>query len=289
MLRGLHRLINRADSQAPPPHAQKKPTGRTRRRSQALSRFELIDFPDPIPYPVIETSPSDQAAMARTLALRNMRLLATIIIPLSLASCVQRGDDVALEPGKVSPPAAYSTRAGDKPFVRTWADFDAYRPAAVEEFHLVNWDGLRAVPGRSIAIRLSEGSRLVNTTAHPQYFELWLQIPENIQLGHTYHLRRASDRREISRTENRGYGSGNYSLLKDGEMTLSGMQGYDVPTLRRTRRPIATITVKRISDKSIVFHLHGQMPVVEDMGEPLHYNVNVDRTYEAQFKPIKAN
>ena len=221
---------------------------------------------------------------------KKMRLLATIFIPLSLSSCVHHGDDVTLEPGKVSPPSAYSTHSSDKPFVRSWADFDSYRSAAVEASHLVNWDGERAVPGQSIAIRLSEGTRLENTTAHPQYFEIWLQIPGDIRVGQSYELRRASDRREISRTRNWGSDSDEkteYSLLRDGEMTLSGMQGYDVPTLRKTSSSIATITLTRISDASIVFHLRGRLPVREGMGETIHYTVNVDRVYVATFKPIK--
>lgn len=220
-----------------------------------------------------------------------MRLFTTITTLSTLTACVHQGDDVSLEPGKFSPPAAYSSFSGDKPYVRSWADFDAYRSAAVEASYLVNWDGERAVLGRSIAIRLSEGSRIENTTAHPQYFEIWLQIPEDISVGEPYRLRRASDRREISRTKRWGpdpEDKTDYSLLKDGEMTLSGMQGYDTPKLRGTRSSIATITVKRISNDSIVFHLRGKLPVVEDMVETLHYNVNVDRTYEAQFRPIKS-
>lgn len=70
-------------------------------------------------------------------------------------------------------------------------------------------------------------------------------------------------------------------------MTLAGMQGYAAPKLRKTRGSVAAITVKRISDKSIVFKLDGQLPVFEDMFETLHYNVIVDRTYEAQFRVVK--
>ena len=219
-----------------------------------------------------------------------MRFFATIVLLTTLTACVHRGSDVELEAIKVSPPAGYSTPSADEPYLRTWADFEAYRSAAVEASHLVTWDGERAVPGQSIAIRLSEGSRIENTTAHPQCFDIWLQIPQDIAIGRPYKLRRAADRREISRT--RTWGSDpedrtDYSLLKDGEMTLTGMQGYDVPKLRKTRRSIATITVTRISDTGISFHLLGRMPIVEDMIRTFHYHVNVDRTYEASFKPIE--
>jgi hypothetical protein len=223
-------------------------------------------------------------------SLRIVRCITAITILSTLTACVQHGSDVLLEPGRVSPPAAFTSLSGATPYVRTWADFDAYRSAAVEASYMASWQGEKVVPGQSIVIRLNEGSRIENTTAHPQFFDIWLQIPEDITVGQPYQLRRASDRRKISRTRSWGVDPDDktdYSLLTDGEMTLAGMQGYAAPKLRKTRGSVAAITVKRISDKSIVFKLHGQLPVFEDMFETLHYNVIVDRTYEAQFRLVK--
>ncbi len=173
--------------------------------------------------------------------------------------------------------------------MQRWADFRAYCDASVEACHLVNWNGEQAIAGKSTAIHLSEGSRLVNTTAHPQYFELWLQIPSRPELNKPYALRRASNLRKITRT--RGSSPDDitrYSTLQDGEMTLSGMQGYDVPTLAGRSGTIATLTVQKITADAIVFRLVGSLPVHQETStNTLSYHVHVDRTYKALFKPVK--
>jgi hypothetical protein len=220
-----------------------------------------------------------------------MRCITIILIPM-LGACAHRGDDVTLKADQVSTPDAYSSFSNDKPYLRKWADFHAYRDAVVEASNLLSWYGENAISGHSIVIKLSEGSVLENTTAHPQYFDIWLQIPADISLNQAFALRRASNNRKITHTKKWGSqpeDTTDYSTLKDGEMTLAGMQGYDVPTLRGTLRSIATITVKTITQTRITFRLSGQLPVKEDLGEVTHYTVNVDRIYEAEFKPIKQN
>jgi len=208
-------------------------------------------------------------------------------VAISLASCTTPGEDVRLEPLRFTPPPAYSAYSSARPYVQKWANFHAYRNASVEVEELVNWSGQRAVPGESMAIHLSEGSRLVNTTAHPQYFELWLQIPSQPELNKPYTLHKASRLRKITRT--RGSAPDDlirYSMLRDGEMTLSGMQGYDVPTLGGRSGRVATLMVQEVTADAVVFRLSGSMPVHHTTGG-LRYHVNVDRTYRAIFKPVK--
>ena len=72
--------------------------------------------------------------------------------------------------------------------------------------------------------------------------------------------------------------------LKDF-LTLSGMQGYDVPMLADTGETVATFTLLQQSPSVVRFKLKGNLPVCEDSGTAIHsYHVKVDREYTATVK-----
>jgi hypothetical protein len=207
----------------------------------------------------------------------------------ALCSCAHHGEDRELVPNQFTPPAAHSSFGDKKPFLKQWADFDAFQNAAVEVEHLVSWSGRKAVPGRSLAIHLSEGSKIENTTAHPQYFEVWIQIPEDVSINVPYRLSPAARVRATTRVQR--WKSGDvtrYSQLRDGEMTVSGMQGYDVPELGGSWSAVATLTVISRSTDHITFRLAGRLPIRQDgMSQKFGYTLKVDREYKAHYKTIK--
>lgn len=207
-----------------------------------------------------------------------------------LCSCVHRGKDRELLSITATPPAAYASH-GKKPYLKKWADFDVFQNAAVEMEYLTGWDGRRVVAGHSLAIRLSEGSKLENTTAHPQYFLIWLQVPGDLPIHVPYLLYPAARIRATTREKR--WPSGDLtknSRLKEGEMMVSGMQGYDCPTLGGSWRSVATFTITSRSADHLTFHLTGRLPIQQDgmrKGQKFRYALTVDREYKAVFKPIK--
>lgn len=207
----------------------------------------------------------------------------------ALCSCTHHGKDRELAPNQITPPAAYSSYGSKKPFLKQWAEFNVFQNATIEVEHLVSWSGTNAIRGHSLAVHLSEGSRIENTTAHPQYFEIWIQIPENIPINVPYKLRPAARVRATTREQQ--WKSGDvtrYSQLRDGEMTVSGMQGYDVPELASSWSDVATLTVISRSIDHIIFRLTGHLPIRQDgMGRKFGYTLNVDREYKAEIKPMK--
>lgn len=207
-----------------------------------------------------------------------------------LCSCVHRGKDRELVPVSATPPAAYASH-GKKPYLKNWADFDVFQNAAVEMEYMTGWEGRSVVAGHSLAIRLSEGSKLENTTAHPQYFLIWLQIPGDLPIHMPYLLYPVARIRATTREKRRPSGDvTKYSRLKEGEMMVSGMQGYDCPTLERTWRSVASLTITSRSADRLTFHLAGRLPIQQDgmrKGRKFRYTLTVDREYKAVFKPIK--
>jgi hypothetical protein len=213
------------------------------------------------------------------------------VFPLLVAvptSCQHRLDDVTLVKDSFSPPAAY-TVGDDKPYVRKWSDCSAFRDSRVEVEKLVVWDGRAAITGNSLAIHVSEGSRIENTTAHPQYFALWMQIPKHLQVGQSYELRPAAAHRSIIRTRRWGRKPDDvteYSILNDGEMTVSGMQGYDVPQLASSRRSVGVINILEDTGNQLRFTLKGALPILQHSGdETYRYNLILDREFTASSRP----
>jgi hypothetical protein len=207
-----------------------------------------------------------------------------------LCSCVHRGQDRELVSLPTTPSAAYASH-GKKPCLKKWADFDVFQNAAVEMEYMTGWEGRSVVAGHSLAIRLSEGSKLENTTAHPQYFLIWLQVPGDLPIHVPYLLYPAARIRATKREKR--WPSGDVtkcSRLKEGEMMVSGMQGYDCPTLGGSWRSVATLTITSRSADHLTFHLTGRLPIQQDgmrKGQKLRYTLTVDREYKAVFKPIK--
>lgn len=215
-----------------------------------------------------------------------MRYLAPLLVA-ALSSCQHRLHDVTLVRDTFSPPAAY-TIGDKKPYVRKWSDCHVYRHSCVETEKFVEWSGRAAIPGSSLAIQLSEGSRIENTTAHPQYYDLWIQVPGDLRVGQAYELRPAAHRRTISRTRRWGRESDDvskYSLLEDGEITVAGMQGYDVPHLAHVRRSVAVLTVIEDANYQLRFTLKGTLPISGDNGDRAYcYNLIIDREFTATNK-----
>ncbi|OYW31271.1 MAG: hypothetical protein B7Z47_01520 [Chthoniobacter sp. 12-60-6] len=218
-----------------------------------------------------------------------MRLCVMVALTV-LCSCVHHGKDVKLLPGRESPSVAYAS-LGTKPYLNRWADFEVFRNAAIEMEHLTCWEGRRAVAGHSLAIRLSEGFKIENTTAHPQYFEIWMQIPEDLPVHVPYLLYPAARIRATSRQKRWPSGElSKYSQLKEGEMLVSGMQGYDCPRLGGLWGAVATLTIIRRSADHLTFRLTGNLPIRQDgmrMSQKFGYTLKVDREYKVVFKPIK--
>ena len=76
------------------------------------------------------------------------------------------------------------------------------------------------------------------------------------------------------------------SLLDDGEMTVSGMRGYDVTHLAHVRRSVAVLAVIEDSGNRIRFTLKGTLPIIQDSGDRIYrYNLLIDREFTATNKP----
>ena len=211
-------------------------------------------------------------------------LLAAAALP--LVSCVTRLDDEHLTPAPRSP-AALSYFGGQKPHLRTWADFHFYPHSSLELEDIdERWVGHGAIPGHDTAVTLNEGSVIEHTTAHPQYYEIQFLLPARLEAGQIIPLRTAASHRTVSRHDSFW---GDYSLATVGELAVGGMTGYDIPVVQpRHSAHIGTATILSISPTKLNLQLDATVPLRLAYQHPeTHYGLQIHRTYVLNRKKPK--
>jgi hypothetical protein len=208
------------------------------------------------------------------------RFLAAICIITVFSSCAFRHTipDELLTGESKSPPA-FTYFGGPQPQLREWEHFNFYDNSVVlmKQYYPGVWVGDYAIRGAGMAMLLDEGSRIEHTTAHPQYYKIWLVIPTNSAPGAIIPLRSADSTRRITHRGN----TCNWGFMKPGELSLAGMQGYDIPECRYQGRQLGTIRVLERTTETVTIHLQVSIPVRLVMES---YTLKVDRKYVLQSK-----
>jgi hypothetical protein len=177
----------------------------------------------------------------------------------------------------------------DKNQYEEWDTLDFWEPAVVEVAQGIedSWEGQRAAAGTGIAIQLDKGSHMLgNTTAHPQYKVVWLQLAANPPVGQWIKLRTRRDERPITRTKQFSKHLAEYSQLDPGELTLSGMEGYDIPVPRHDNKTVGRLKILERTQDSIKVHLILNIPYYLPLDEEKTLRYEVDRVYELKRKPL---
>jgi hypothetical protein len=215
--------------------------------------------------------------------MKGIRIAILAAAALPVASCVTRLDDEQLTPAP-RPPAALTYFGGQKPHLRTWADFHFYTHASLELEDIDRrWAGDGAIPGRDTAVTLDEGSVIEHTTAHPQYYQIQLLLPARLEVGQVIPLRTVASRRTVTR---RDISWGNYSQAAVGELAVGGMTGYDIPVVQpRHSVRVGTATVESLSPTTMTLKLAATIPLRLAYQRPeTHYRLQVHRTYVLKRK-----
>jgi len=219
--------------------------------------------------------------MRRKMKSSRIAILATAALP--FASCVTRLDDERLTP-EARPPAALTHFGGQKPHLRTWADFHFYPHASLELIDMDRrWAGHKTIQGNDTAVTLDEGSVIEHTTAHPQHYQIQFLLPARLEAGQIIPLRTVASHRTVSRHDRLW---GNISLAAVGELAVDGMTGYDIPVVqpRRSVR-VGTATIESLSPTTVTLNLDATIPLRLAYQRPeTHYRLQVHRTYVLKRK-----
>lgn len=181
--------------------------------------------------------------------------------------------------GEVMPPTGYFHFGNSQPQLRTWKNFHYYEDASVimDRSYTGRWCGDYAGHGCGLALRIDEGSRIVNTTAHPQYYMIWVMLPSHAVPGTVVPLRSADSTRPIIHR----WDHSKFGCMKIGELSVGGMQGYDSPQCRYYGRPLGEVVILERTTDTLSVHIRATIPVWLGLTKQV-YNLQVNRKYLLQ-------
>lgn len=170
--------------------------------------------------------------------------------------------------------------------LRKWKEFYFYENASVvmENDCFKTWLGDYVGKGTDLAVFVNEGSKLINTTAHPQYYKIWVTLPANLSKGMVFPVRSADSRRTvIHKWDHNVYGS-----MKIGELSLDGMRGYDSPHCKFPGRQLGEVRILERTPDSLSINIRAVIPVSLFPSKE-EYTLNIDRNYQLERRdPIQA-